>query len=241
MKYEIGNPLLKPENSFQADFSLGLNTEHISAEADLFDNSINNFIFSRKLNSTSGGDSIRDGLSAFQFVSGNANLSGGELMIDIHPHPFDWLHFENSFSYVNAVQRGQSDSTKYLPFTPAPKLESELRANIKKAGKFLSNAFIKFGIENYFAQDHVYSAYGTETRTPSYLLMNAGIGTTITAGDKTICSFFINVNNIADVAYQSHLSRLKYGEENYLTGRSGVYNMGRNISFKLVVPLDLKK
>jgi len=241
MRYEIGNAQLKPESSFQADLSLGLNTEHITAEIDLFNNSIDHFIFSRKLNSAFGGDSIRDGMRAFQFVSGNANLSGGEIMVDIHPHPLDWLHFENSFSYVQAIQRGQPDSTKYLPFTPAPKLESELRADIKKAGKHISNAFIKIGLENYFAQHNFYSAYGTETATPAYMLLNAGIGTTFTSGDKTICSFFINVNNLTDVAYQSHLSRLKYGELNYATGRTGVYNMGRNFSFKLLIPLDLKK
>lgn len=241
MRYEIGNPKLKPENSFQLDLSLGLNTEHITAEIDLFNNSIDNFIFSRKLNAVNGNDSIMEGVTAFQFVSGNANLSGGEIMIDLHPHPLDWLHFENSFSYVQAVQKGQPDSTKYLPFTPAPKLESELRADLKKTGKFMKSTFIKVGMENYFAQNEFYSAYGTETATPAYLLLNAGIGTTFISGERTICSFFININNITDVAYQSHLSRLKYGEINYATGRTGVYNMGRNISFKLVIPFDLKK
>lgn len=241
MRYEIGNPELKPENSFQMDLSLGLNTEHITAEIDLFNNSIDNFIFSRKLNSMNGGDSIRGGVTAFQFVSGNANLSGGEIMVDIHPHPLDWLHFENSFSYVQAIQEKQPDSTKYLPFTPAPKLESELRADIKKTGKFMKNTFVKIEMENYFAQDKFYSAYGTETATPAYSLLNAGIGTTFISGGRTICSFFINVNNLTDVAYQSHLSRLKYGEVNYATGRTGIYNMGRNVSFKLIIPLELKK
>jgi iron complex outermembrane receptor protein len=55
--------------------------------------------------------------------------------------------------------------------------------------------------------------------------------------------FSINIsgNNITDVAYQSHLSRLKYFEEypNNPSGRTGIYNMGRNISFKLTVPLNL--
>jgi len=50
---------------------------------------------------------------------------------------------------------------------------------------------------------------------------------------------YISVNNINDTAYQSHLSRLKYGPVNFKTGRSGVYNMGRNISFKLVIPVNL--
>jgi len=37
------------------------------------------------------------------------------------------------------------------------------------------------------------------------------------------------------------MSRLKYGDENVVTGRTGVYEMGRNIGFKINVPIDLKK
>jgi iron complex outermembrane receptor protein len=82
----------------------------------------------------------------------------------------------------------------------------------------------------------------TETSTPGYILYNAGIGGEIlNSKGKSILSFNILGNNITDVAYQSHLSRLKYFEEypNNLTGISGIYNMGRNISFKLSVPLNL--
>lgn len=40
-------------------------------------------------------------------------------------------------------------------------------------------------------------------------------------------------------AYQNHLSRLKYADPNVITGRRGVYNMGRNVTFKVVIPLQL--
>lgn len=240
MRYELGNINLKPENSWQFDFALGINTEHVSAEIDVFNNNIDNFIFSRKLSSLFGGDSITNGITTFQFVSGNANLTGGEIIIDIHPHPLDWLHFENSFSYVQSIQKGESDSTKYLPFTPAPKLQSELRANIKNMGKTIRNAYIKIGMENYFEQNQFYSAYGTETATPAYMLINAGLGTDLNLNKKTLCSIFISVSNLTDVAYQSHLSRLKYGEINNMTGRTGIYNMGRNISIKLLIPINIK-
>lgn len=240
-RYELGNSKLKAESSLQLDLSFGLNTEHITLEIDLFNNMIDNYIFSRKLNNVLGGDSLSEGATTFQFVAGNANLSGGEIMIDIHPHPLDWLHFENSFSYVQAVQKSQPDSAKYLPFTPAPKLESELRADIKKTGKFMSNTFVKVEAENYFEQNKFYAAFGTETGSSGYTLINVGFGTTFQTATQTLCSLYITVNNIADVAYQSHLSRLKYGEKNNITGRTGVYNMGRNISFKLVIPISLKK
>jgi iron complex outermembrane receptor protein len=57
---------------------------------------------------------------------------------------------------------------------------------------------------------------------------------------KVIADIDILVNNITNAAYQSHLSRLKYFEQypNNSSGRSGIYDMGRNISFKLTIPLN---
>ncbi|MFA5973112.1 MAG: TonB-dependent receptor [Lentimicrobiaceae bacterium] len=241
MRYEIGDPDLKAENSMQFDYSLGYNAYHITAEVDLFSNHISNFIFSSKLESELGGDSLTQGYSTFKFVSGNAQLTGGEISIDIHPHPLDWLHFENSFSYVQSIQKNQPDSTKYLPFTPGPKLTSELRADAKKLGKNLANAYVKIGVDKYFTQNKFYSAYGTETATPGYTLLNFGIGADFTSKSRTLFSLYISAGNLTNVAYQSHLSRLKYEAVNNVTGRRGVYNMGRNISFKLIMPIDFSK
>ena len=240
-RYEIGDPKLKAENSLQFDYSLGYTAKHFTAEADLFSNHINNFIFSRKLENVSGSDSITQGYTTFKFVSGNAQLTGGELTIDIHPHPLDWLHFENSFSYVQSIQKGLPDSTKYLPFTPPAKFTSELRADANKLGRNLANAYFKIGMDHYFEQNNFYSAYGTETATPAYTLLNVGIGADITSKSKTLFSVYLSCENLTDVAYQSHLSRLKYEAVNNVTGRTGVYNMGRNISFKLIMPIDFSK
>ncbi len=241
IRYEIGDPNLKAESSMQFDYAIGLNLKHVSAEADLFSNRINNFIFSSKLESVFGGDSLNEGYSTFKFISGHANLVGGEFSVDIHPHPLDWLHFENTFSYVQSTQKGQPDSTKYLPFTPAPKFTSELRAASKKLGRNLANAYFKIGLDNYFTQNRFYSAFGTETETPGYTLLNFGLGTDIIIKNRKVLSFYLNADNITDIAYQSHLSRLKYEAVNNVTGRTGVYNMGRNISVKLIVPIDFSK
>jgi iron complex outermembrane receptor protein len=240
-RFEIGDPKLKAENSMQLDAGIGVNTEHVTIEIDGFYNSIQNFIFLQKLSSINGGDSLSQGITTFEFVQGDAALSGGEISIDIHPHPIHWLHFENSFSFVQSVQQNQPDSLKYLPFTPAPKLESEIKADIKKIGKLMRNAYIKLEVENYFEQNKFYSAYGTETKTPGYTLLNLGLGSDFTKKGRTLFSLYVSANNIMDIAYQNHLSRLKYAPTNNATGRTGVYNMGRNISFKLLIPLELKK
>ncbi|HQU51820.1 MAG: TonB-dependent receptor [Lewinellaceae bacterium] len=240
VNYIIGVPTLKAESSWQWDFALGVNSHYITAELDLFSNKINNYIYLEKLSRSMGGDSLTDGYATYKYTSGDAHLYGGELSIDVHPAPIDWLHFENGFSWVRAVQADQPDSTRNLPFTPSPKLTSELKANVKKIGKNLVNGFFMIGVDNYFRQDHFYSAYGTETATPGYTLLNVGLGADFVSNNRTLFSLFINANNLTDVAYQNHLSRLKYEAVNNVTGRMGVYNMGRNVSVKLVVPIQVK-
>ncbi|KAA2240665.1 TonB-dependent receptor [Chitinophaga agrisoli] len=247
IKYEYGNPDLKPEVSTQVDAGIDFNTQHISLTASVFYNHITDFIFSRKLINAAGTDSIpatdnEEGYSAFKYQQTTANLYGGEIMLDIHPHPIDWLHFENTFSYVRATTAGDgSDSTKYLPNIPAGRWLSELRGNFKKVGPFFSNAYAGLQMDLNMAQHNVFSAYETETPTDGYTVLNAHLGTDIVNKDsKVLFSLHFAVNNIGDVAYQSHLSRLKYAPENLLTGRMGVFNMGRTFSVKLTVPIDFK-
>jgi len=241
LRYEYGTTDLNPEISHQIDLAYFLSSDHVTFEFTPFANFISNYIYSKKLTSTLGGDSIPDAgdpVPAFKFAQGNATLIGGEVYLDIHPHPFDWLHIENSFSFVQATQNNQPDSTKYLPFIPAPKYRGELKAQFKKVGKNLSNTYVKFGVDYYFKQDKFFMAYGTETGTPSYALLSAGFGSNIKAFKRNdFVRVYLSAENLANVSFQSHLSRLKYAPQNPLTGRNGVYNMGRNISLKLIFNL----
>lgn len=244
IKYEYGNTDLKSETSLQTDAGIDVNTQHISLSASLFYNNIQNYIFSRKLNSVFGGDSIPsiandEGFSAFKYFQTNANLYGAEFLIDIHPHPLDWLHFKNTFSYVRGKSAYKTDSTENLPNIPAARIISELQANFKNTGSLLKNFYIKVETDATFAQNNVFSAYETETATPGYTLLNAGFGGDIVNNKKqTLFSLYFSANNLTDIAYQSNLSRLKYAPENAATGRVGVFNMGRNFSVKLNVPLS---
>lgn len=237
VRYEIGNIDLKAEKSWQADLGLSFSSPMISGELAVFANRINDYIFSHKLQDENGNDVMTDGHRTYQFTSGDARILGGELSIDFHP--IDRVHFENTFSFVSSVQLNQSDSTKYLPFTPAPKWTSNIRVDLIRHGhKLLNNTYISFGLEHNWKQDKYYSAYNTETPTASYTLLNAGIGTDFVHNGRTWASLYITANNLTDKAYQSHLSRLKYTDVNSVTGRQGVYNMGRNFGFKLLIPLS---
>lgn len=236
VRYEIGNPDLKAENSWQADLGFGYSSSIISGEVSLFANRINNYIFSHKLLDEDGNDLLTDGYKTYQFVSGDARIMGGEISIDIHP--IERLHFQNSFSYVNSVQLNQPDSTKYLPFTPAPKLISDLRFDLIRHGKTLNNTYVSVGVECNLKQDRIFSAFDTETATPAYTLLNASFGTDFVHKGRTWASLYFTANNLTNKAYQNHLSRLKYTDINQVTGREGVFNMGRNFGIKVLIPLS---
>lgn len=244
-RYEYGFTGLKSETSTQADGGLEVNSKHISFTLNGYVNAFNNFIFYRKLESIAGGDSLVevDGefINAFQFDQRRATLSGTEITVDLHPHPLDWLHFQNTFSFVRGRFKDAIEGTRDLPLIQAPRLLTELRADFSKAGKSLSNLYLKLELDNYFDQKKAFTAFDTETPTPGYSLLNAGAGTNfIDKKGKTVLSLNLAANNITDRAYQNHLSRLKYTAVNPVSGRQGVFNQGRNFSIKLNIPFSWK-
>jgi iron complex outermembrane receptor protein len=203
---------------------------------------VNNYIFYRKLESVNGGDSMvtigGEDLVAFKYDQYDAKLTGLELNFDLHPHPLDWLHFENTLSVINGLFTEKIENTDNLPLMPAVRWVSEIRGNFKKSGKSFRNLYIKADMDWTFEQNKAFTAYNTETPTPGYALLHAGVGADIiNKKEKTLLSIHFGGMNITNIAYQNHLSRLKYTDENLVTGRTGVFNAGRNYSLKLNIPL----
>lgn len=245
-RYEYGNNQLKPEHSLQTDVGFELHNEHLTFTGSLFYNRMYHFIFYSKLRSVQGGDSLvnvnNDFIPAFQFMQQNAQLYGSEFVLDIHPHPWDWLHFENTFSFVRGTFDFDVDNSKNLPLIPAAKWSSELRAEIKNAGKLVKNVFLELEMINTFKQNKPFLGFDTESMTVGYILWNSNFGAEIKGNrNQNLFSIYFSVLNIGDLAYQNHLSRLKYLDINNVTGNSGVYNAGRNFSAKINIPIDFKK
>jgi iron complex outermembrane recepter protein len=248
--YQIGNDQFKPEFNFQEDIGVQYASKNVLISLSLFNNSISNYIFNQKVVTSTGADSvIVPGTQTFKFQQGNALLYGGELVMNFQITKA--LQLNNTASAVYALNKGvdiklQSDSNKYLPFIPPFHGISELRYNIENKSAHIVNGFVKVQLVYYAAQNRVYLTDNTETPTPGYTLFNAGFGAGITNNKgKTVVNISVMGNNLFDVAYQNHLSRLKYFEQysSSPNGHLGIYNMGRNIEFKLDFPLDfdLKK
>lgn len=251
--YHVGNSNFKPEFSLQEDIGAFLTLPNVSASVEIFNNSIQNYIFQQQILDANGnpervnsdGTSNPNGqYSKFTYVQSRARIAGGEFSVDIHP--VSWLHFENSFTLTYGTNLGTGakvpDSLRYLPFIPPMHTHSELRGTFAKGVSNLKNLYAFVGFDHFNAQDHFFSAYGTETYTAGYNLLSAGIGgNLVNAAGKRVIELFIEGTNLANVNYQSNMSRLKYFDNpNVPAGvQPGIFNMGRNISFKVVVPFDL--
>ncbi len=259
--FELGDHTLKPETSLEEDFAFGINSKDVTFEADAFMNDINDFIYAQGLQSVLGGDSLNSSLSlifgpspVYKYEQTDAKLTGGELSLDIHPSALPWIDFNATLSYVDGSLKNVPDSIQYLPFVPPMRITAGVKFHIKNIGKGIHNAYIKVGVLNVAQQNHVYQQYaqysGLTTANPEYsvskaaqagyTLLNAGIGGDLMASGKKFCELYIMCNNLLDAGYMDYMSRFKYLPINYSTNRVGVFNMGRNVSIKVIIPFNLK-
>ena len=249
IRYEQGNQQLKAEYSLQADLGVDFTSRYVSAQLALFANRIDNYIFTHRV-----AEEIEEGYLTYVYTQGDARLLGFEAGVDFHP--VHSVHFSNTFSYVDARLTSHhsplTSENKFLPFTPAPKWSSELKWELSHHShptvahhhttdathrSLLNNLYVAAALDCYLKQSHIYSADDTETETPGYALLSLSAGTDIQLHGKKIAELYVTADNLLDKAYQNHLNRLKYADLNTVTGRRGVYNMGRNITFKVVVPI----
>ncbi|MBE7178678.1 MAG: TonB-dependent receptor, partial [Mucilaginibacter polytrichastri] len=231
-RYEIGNADLNAERSYQADASLELKSEKVEASAGLFYNYIHNYIYYANRNNElitveDGGEQVT--LPVYRYVQDNAQLYGVEASLLLHP--VSSLHFENTFSYTRAENLTLK---RALPFIPAATLRNELRFEPKVKG--LQGTYISVSLSNFFKQNRIDEF---ETTTPGYSLLGAGIGTTFMINKQPV-KLYVAGSNLLDKKYYDHLSRFKPGRFSEEDPALGVYNIGRNITVGVNMPLRLK-
>lgn len=265
--YEVGDNKINPETNLEEDLTFGVSSKDVNFEGTIFNNSFSSFIYSKALKGVNGSDSLSNALSVngllfpdapvYQYTSGAAQMYGGEAMLDIHPSALPWIELYSTFSYVDGGLLNVPDSVKYLPFVPPARFTADLKFHIKKIGKGITNAYIKVGVLAVAQQNHVYlqdsTATGfnltltpqqykaTQEATAGYTLLNAGLGGDIQHKGHTLCKVYITGTNLLNTLYMDYMNRFKYYDVNPVTNRVGTFNMGRNISFKVIIPFDFSK
>ena len=204
------------------------------------------------------------GAPVYQYTQGPCNLYGGEFVMDIHPYVAQWIELNATLSVVQGGLLGVADSIRYLPFVPPTRFTADLRFNLNKIfrshilDKGIKNSYIKFGMITCAAQKQVYLQYAiynglntaetpqeyaaSREATAGYTLFSLGAGGDIqSARGRTIAKLYLAVSNLGNLTYMDYMNRFKYYPVNLVTDRVGVFNMGRNVSIKLDIPLDFKK
>jgi iron complex outermembrane receptor protein len=242
--YYIGNLSFRPEFSMQEDIGVLGTFTNLSFNLSIFNNNISNYIYEDlKVDANGNPVVIVPGNKTFQYQQTNARLYGMNATLNFHPENWKALQFSNSFSLVygynlNPTYKGTGTNGEYLPFIPPPRWLSSIHYDIATKNKIMQTVCCKTEADYNLAQNRYLGLYKTETPTAAYTLMNASVQTDISYSKKQHLSLQISVNNIFNTGYQNHLSRLQYFE--YYTqspnGHLGIYNMGRNICIKIIVP-----
>ncbi len=242
----LGNRDFLPEFSLQTDIGFVAYLKNVDLSVELFNNSIDNYIYQARLYDDNNQPVvIVPGNFTYKYQQSKAQLYGAEFSVNLHPESIKWLAFTNSLALIRGLNRNdkliaqEGDAARYLPFIPPLHGRSELRASFSEAVGRLSGMYIRAGLDYYGAQNRFYGVDNTETATPGYSLIGIGCGTTVNnKQDKPMFQVFLQVENLLNTAYQSNLNRLKYFEYYTAspTGRSGIYNMGRNGSLKVIIP-----
>lgn len=234
----LGDRNFNPEISLQEDIGISASFLGWSAELNVFNNNIKNYIFLNAVPDENGNPLVdNQGNRTYKYQQTKAQIFGGEFWLSIHPEILEGLRFDNSVSLVNGYNRAsefkrEGNDGEYLPLIPPLNWRSNVSYNISLKRNTVKSITPKFGHEYSAPQNQYLGLNNTETHTSSYILFNLGFSTDIFYSKNNNTQFLVHVNNLFDKAYQSHLNRLKYFED-YDNG-NGIYDMGRNITFKLI-------
>ena len=238
-----GNLDFKPEFSLQEDIGVAGIYSNMSFSLTVFNNSIRNFIYEdQKVDQQGNPVTVVPGNKTFQYQQTNAALYGMDATLNVHPENWKAFHFDNAFSMVygynlNPKYTDAGTQGRYLPFIPPPRLLSGVAYDLPGKGAILKLVTLKVQGDFNEAQNRYLGLYHTETPTAGYALFDASINSEINYTKAHILHFQVAVNNVFNTAYQSHLSRLQYFEYYSYSpdGHYGIYNMGRNVVFKVIV------
>ncbi len=211
-RIEIGNPNLKNEQNYQADFNLDYKNTHFTFFGNAFYNHINNYIYLAPVSNQS------NGLPVYAYKQNNAYLYGGEAGIHFHPHPWDLLHLKSSYEMVI----GKNQNGRYLPLIPADQWKNELRINKPYTEGWLKQIYGGCQVNHTFAS----RPNVEEESYPSYTLLNANFGMAFKYKNMN-AEINLSVHNLTNKTYISNLSVLR--EEK-------IPNQGRNfiLNFKIL-------
>ena len=193
-RYEIGDKKLGIEYANQLDLKYQWSNDHLGIVINPFIQNISDFI---SLNPT---DSVISGYKVYNYMQyDKVEINGVEMNLHYHPHQLHNLHFEQSYSFLQA----RNKNSKYgLALVPANSVKTKILFKFNDYDRLLKLYDISIYHIYKFKQDS-YAEY--EELTDSYNVINLQLG--IKLNSQLHCS--LGVNNILNETYTPHISRVR--------------------------------
>ena len=220
--YEIGNPNLVSEQSYNLNASIKYNKKRFVGEIELYNHYINHYTYLKP--DLQFIQTIRGSYPTFTYTQVDAVFRGIDITLQ-----YKLLRGLTFISKTALIFSYNYTINNYLILTPANRFENSLKYEVDKFGK-LANLYIS--ITNL--------GVPTQTRVPpnsdylpppaGYDLWGADIGLDIPAGRQMV-SINFGVTNLTNVAYRDYLNRFRYFTN----------NLGRNMVLRIKIPFELLK
>ncbi len=219
--YEIGDPALSPEESYQADLSLGWNEAGWSIQLSPFYNYFRNYIYLNPTaeHSTGGGA----GNQVFRYAQSQVLRYGSELQFRYQL--FRTLTTEILAEYLYAKQLSGDKKGFTLPFSPPPSALFNLTWSPQVKG-LIQHTYISMDYRFTGVQNDIVPP---EKKTAGYQVLNLQAGTRLRLYKQPVM-ISLQVQNIFDTRYLNHTSFYRL---------IGLPEAGRNLILSLKVPFTI--
>ncbi len=206
-RYDIGRADLKAEHGMGLDGSLLVSTTHVVAQAAVFRNRIDDFIFPRATGA------FNSGLRVYNYKQAPASLTGTEASIELKATQH--LTLRGRYDTVRGTNR---ETGEPLPFVPPPRVDINPELHARRFGP-AQEAYFGVTAAIVSAQNRTPAL---DRATDGYVLVHIDSGLTHTIGARSY-AFHVRVRNVTDKAYRDYLSRYKEFAD----------NQGRNIVLRI--------
>ena len=216
--YERGDPTLAPEQSYQADLSLGWTKEKWSLQVSPFYNYFPNYIY---LNPTSDHDrNYGAGNQVFQYAQSSVMRYGGEVQFKYEIVKNFSTELLGEYLYARQLSGDKKGYT--LPFSPP----ASVLANLTWSPTFnrhLNHTYLSVDYRITARQDKIVPP---EKKTPGYKVINVQAGTRVNLYKQPVM-ISLQAQNLLNTRYLNHTSFYRLIE---------LPEAGRNLILSLKVP-----
>ncbi len=200
----LGDPELKPEKGYSADFGLRYYGDDIKIISSLFYNHITNIVVEKP--GTFGGRNAQ-----IKTNIGEARLYGFDFLINYNLYS-DWLAYFTA-SFVKGDDISENSNLPQIP---------PLNGTLGLKLSILKNLSADFSSSLFAPQNDVSTG---EISTPGYAVFNASLNLKNINFSSVRMQFFAGAENIFDKSYRNHLSTTRGGIK---------WEPGRNLYIRLV-------